>query len=149
MLWERRISVGMGSRLFLIDDNDSLQRLSVEKLGRLMRFDKKVVLPQYAGKRIRCAMAVLEVAGRQVQTIRHIDYFVLPFDDKGRIDKEEWTRGVRLALELLPSGLEEMHPKQVVDARHRFMKKRYDHEFKWRPSRKMEEEIVTAIMGLR
>ncbi len=139
--------MGMGSRLFLIDDDDSLQRLSVEKLGCLIRFDKGVALPRYAGKRIRCAMAVLEVAGRQVQTIRHIDYFLLPFDDKGRVDKKEWTRGVRLALELLPSGLEGMHPKQVVDARHRFMKKRYDHEFKWNPSRKMEEKIVSAILG--
>jgi len=146
---KRRILVGMGSRLFLIDDDDSLQRLSVEKLGRLIRFDKGVALPQYAGKRIRCAMAVLEVTGRHVQTIRHIDYFVLPLDDKGRVDKEEWTRGVRLALELLPSIAEETHPKHAVDARHRFMKKRYDHEFKWRPSRNIEEEIVAGIFGLR
>jgi hypothetical protein len=146
---ERRISVGMGSRLFLIDGDDSLQRFSVEKLGRLIRFEKGVALPRYAGKRIRCAMAVLEVAGRQVQTIRHIDYFLLPFDDKGRIDKKEWTRGVRLALEMLPSGLVGTHPKQVIDARDRFMKKRYDHEFKWMPSRKLEEEIVAAILGLR
>jgi hypothetical protein len=29
------------------------------------------------------------------------------------------------------------------------MKKRYDHEFKWKPSRKVEEEIITAILGLR
>lgn len=141
--------MGMGSRLFLIDDDDSLQRLSVEKLSRLIRFDRGVALPQYAGKRIRCAMAVVEVAGRQVQTIRHIDYFMLPFDDKGRVDKKEWTRGVRLALELLPSIPEETHPKQVIDARDRFMKKRYDHEFKWKPSRKVEEEIITAILGLR
>ena len=141
--------MGMGSRLFLIDDDDSLQRLSVEKLGRLIRFDKGVALPRYAGKRIRCAMAVLEVVGRQVQTIRHIDYFMLPFDDKGRVDEKEWTRGVRLALELLPSGLEGMHPKQVVDAGHRFMKKRYDREFKWRPSQEIEQKIVSAILGLR
>ena len=141
--------MGMGSRLCLIDDDDSIKRFSVELLGRLFRFDKKVVLPQYVGKRIRCAMAVLEVAGRQVQTIRHIDYFVLPFDDKSRVDKEEWTRGVRLALELLPSGLEGMHPKQVVDARHRFMEKRYDHEFKWRPSQEIEEKIVAGIFGPR
>src|SRR5512137_579840 len=112
--------MGLSSRLFLIDHDDSLQRLSVEKLSRLIRFDKRVTLPQYAGKRIRCAMAVLEVAGRQVQTIRHIDYFMLPFDDKGRIDKKEWTRGVRLALEILPSVLGGKHPKQVIDARDRF-----------------------------
>jgi hypothetical protein len=94
-------------------------------------------------------MAVLEVAGRQVQAIRQIDYFILPFDDRGQVDKKEWTRGVRLALEMLPSGLGGTHPKQVIDARDRFMKKRYGHEFKWRPSQRMEEEIVAAILGLR
>ena len=139
--------MGMSSRLFLIDDNDSLKRFSVEQLGRLLRFDKRVTLPQYAGKRIRCAMAVLEVAGRQVQTIRQIDYFVLPFDDKGLIDKKEWTRGIRLALEILPSVIGGTHPRQVIDARDQFMKKRYDHEFKWKPSRKIEEEIVAAILS--
>ena len=90
---EEGILVGMGSRLFLIDDDDSLERVSLAQLSRLLRFDKRVALPQYAGKRIRCAMAILEVAGRQVLTIRHIDYFVLPFDAEGRIDKEEWTGG--------------------------------------------------------
>ena len=94
-------------------------------------------------------MAILEVAGRQVERIRHIDYFMLIFDDKGRIDQKEWTRGVRLALELLPSVTEGTHPKQVIDARHRFIRKRYDHEFKWKPGRKIEEEIVAATFGLR
>ncbi len=141
--------MGMGSRLFLIDDNDSIQRLSMAQLDCLLRFDRRETLPQYAGKRIRCAMAILEVTGRQVRTIRHIDYFILPFDAKGLIDKKEWTRGVRIALELMPSVLREDHPKQVIDARHHFMKRRYDHEFKWKPSRKIEEEIVAAIFGLR
>ena len=116
--------MGMGSRLFLIDDDDSLQRLSVEKLSQLIRFDKGVTLPQYAGKRIRCAMAVLEVAGRRVRTIRHIDYFMLPFDDRGRVDKKAWTRGVSLALEMLPPVLGGTYSNQVIDARDRFMKKR-------------------------
>ena len=139
--------MGMGSRLFLIDDNGSLQCLSVEKLSRLLRFDRGVVIPQYAGKRIRCAMAVLEVAGRQVQSIRHIDYFILPFDDEGRVDKKEWTRGVRLALEILPPILGGTYSNQVIDARDRFMKKRYDNEFKWEPSRRVEEAIVAAVFG--
>ncbi len=43
------------------------------------------------------------VAGRQVLAIRNIDYFLLQFNDKGRIDKKEWERGMRLGMELLPS----------------------------------------------
>ena len=139
--------MGMTCRVFVIDDNDSLQRLSMARFDRLLRFDRQETLPQYAGKRIRCAMAVLIVDGKQVQTIRHIDYFILPFDRNGRIDKKEWTRGVRLALELLPSVLDGAHPKQVIDARHRFMKKRYDHEFKWKPSQKVDDAIVAQIFA--
>ena len=80
--------MGITCRVFIVDDNDSLQRLSMAKLDRLLRFDKRVTLLQHAEKRIRCAMAILEVAGRRVRTIRHIDYFMLPFDAKGRIDKK-------------------------------------------------------------
>jgi hypothetical protein len=44
----------------------------------------------------------LEVAGRQVLAIKNIDYFILPFNAKGRINKKEWENGMRLGLELLP-----------------------------------------------
>ncbi len=94
-------------------------------------------------------MAVLEVSGRQVLAIRHIAYFILPFDDKGRIDQREWIRGVRLALEMMPSVLRETHSKLVNDARDRSMKRRYDQELKWEPTRKMEEGIMATILGKR
>jgi hypothetical protein len=91
-------------------------------------------------------MVFLEVAGRQLQAIRNIECFLLQFDDKGRIDKKEWEKEMRLGMELLPSILNEEHPKNVINAQHRFAKRRYEHEFKWKPSRKMEEAIVAAIL---
>jgi hypothetical protein len=41
-------------------------------------------------------MVFFEVAGRQVQAIRNIDYFLLQSNDKGRIAKKEWEKGMRL-----------------------------------------------------
>ncbi len=137
---------GVGYQLFIIDDDDSIQRLSMARLDRLLQFDERETLPRYVGKRIRCALAVLDVAGRQVLTVRHIDYFFLPLDVEGRIDQGEWTQGVRLALEVMSTVLRETQSKQIIDARDRFMKRRYDHEFKWKPSRKVEEGIVAAIL---
>ena len=137
--------MGIGCRVFFVDDNDSLQRISMARLDRLLHFDRGESLQQYAGKRVRCAMVFLEVAGRQVQAIRNIDYFLLTFDDKGRIDKKEWEKEMRLGMELLSFIPDEEHPKQVVNAQHRFAKRRYEHEFKWKPSRKVEEAIVSAI----
>jgi hypothetical protein len=137
--------VGTGVRLFLIDDNDSLQRISMVRLDGLLRFKPGESLPAYAGKRVRCAMVFLDVHRRKVLGIRYTDYFLIPFDAKGRIDKKAWEKGIRLAMELMPSGLKEQYPKSIIDARHRFIKRRYEHEFKWKPNRKVEEAIVAAI----
>jgi hypothetical protein len=90
-------------------------------------------------------MVFVEVAGRQVLSIRNVDYFLLHFDAKGRLDKKEWEKGMRLGMDLLPSMPDGEHPKQIINAQHRFAKRRYEHEFKWRPSRKVEEALVAAI----
>ncbi len=47
----------------------------------------------------------------------------------------------------MSSVLREDHPKQVIDARHRFLKRCYDHEFEWKPSRKIEGEIMADTFG--
>jgi len=137
--------MGIGIRVFLVDDNDSVQRLPLARLDRLLHFDREESLPQHAGKRIRCAMVFLQVVGRQVLSIRNVDYLLLTFDDKGRIDKKEWEKGMRLGMDLLPPSFKEENTKQVINASHRFAKRRYEHEFKWKPSRKVEEAIVGAI----
>ena len=139
--------MGIGRRVFLVDDNDCLQRHPLARLERLLHFDRRESLSQYAGKRIRCAMVFLQVSGRQVLSIRNIDYFLLPFDAKGRIDRKEWEKGMRLGMDLLPPVLDGKYPKQVIDAQHRFAKRRYEHEFKWKPNRKVEGAIVGAIFG--
>ena len=137
--------MGVGCRVFLIGDNDSLQRISMVRLTRLLRFDRGESLQQYAGKRVRCAMVFLEVAGRQVFSIRNVDYFLLPFDDKGRIYKKEWEKAMRLGMDLLPPIPNKEHPNKVIHAQHRFAKRRYEHEFNWKPSRKVVDAIVAAV----
>ena len=139
--------MGVSVRVFLVDDNDSLQRIPMTRLDRLLHFDRRESLQQYAGKRVRCAMVFSLVAGRRVLSIRNIDYFWLSFDDKGRIDKKEWEKEMRLGMELLPSILDGEYPKQVINAQHHFARRRYEHEFKWKPSRKVEQAIVAAILS--
>ena len=141
--------MGIACRVFFVDDNDSLQRIPMARLDRLLHFDRRESLQQYAGKRVRCAMVFLEVAGRQVLSISDANYFLLPFDDKGRIDKKEWEKGMRLGMELLPSLHDEQYPQKAIDAQHRFANRRYEHEFKWKPSRKVEEAIVAATFKSR
>ena len=79
--------------------------------------------------------------------ITNIEYSLLHFDAKGRLNKKEWEKGMRLGMELLPSILNEEHPKKVIHAQHRFARRRYEHEFKWKPSRKVEEAIMAAVLS--
>jgi len=50
-------------------------------------------------------------------------------------------------MELLPSRLAEKYPKKIINAQNRFAKRRYEHEFKWKPSWKIDQAIVAAILG--
>jgi hypothetical protein len=139
--------MGTGCRVFLVEDDDSIQRISMARLHRLLHFDWRESLPQYAGKRVRCAMVFVEVARKQVLAIQDIQYSILAFDTKGRIDKKEWEKGMRLGTDLLPPLLNEHYPRKVIEAHHRFAKRRYEHEFKWKPSRKLEEAVVATVFS--
>ncbi len=139
--------MGIGCRTLLIDGNDSLERIPMSRLERLLHFDRVESLLLYAGKRVRFAMVFVDVPGRQVLIVRNINYFLLPFNDKGRTDKKEWEKRLRLAMELPARLLKGQPPKQIVDVRHRFAKRRHEHEFKWKESRKVEEAIVAAIFN--
>lgn len=53
--------MGIGLRIFLVNDDDSLERLAVARYERLLRRDPEECLPQYAGKRVRYALVAYEV----------------------------------------------------------------------------------------
>ena len=140
--------MGLGLRIFLVNDDDSIQRLSVARYERLLRGDPRESLPQYAGKRMRYALVVLEVEQRKPVAINRIQYNFIFFDSEGRIDASEREKAARLALEMLPP-LPPMEPKpeQVIVARHKFAKRRYDNHYKWTPTPEIEAAIVKAIFG--
>ena len=137
--------MGIGLRVFLIGDDDSIQRLSLARYERLLRRDPQERLPRYAGKRVRYAMAILEVADRRPVEVIRIQYSFLHFDSKGSIDAADQEREARLGLEMLPPVPKEPDSPHVVDARHRFAKKRYHDEYKWTPTPEIEAAIVEAI----
>ena len=143
--------MGIGFRVFLIDDNDSLHRLPMARYERLLDGVPGERLPQFVGKRrVRCAMVYLEVEGRKPQSIIRIDYQIIPLDEQGRIDRSEQEKEMRLAFEFtspLSSIFREERPGKIFDARNQFAKKRYEQEFKWSPSPEIQEAIMTAIFG--
>jgi len=66
--------MGIGLRIFLVNDDDSLERLAVARYDRLLRRNLEERLPQYAGKRVRYALVAYEVENRKPVEILRIEY---------------------------------------------------------------------------
>ncbi len=139
--------MGTGLRVFFVDDDGSLKRIPMARYERLRRHEPKSRFPEYARRRVRCAMVLLKVAGRVPLAIERIDYYLLPFDDEGFIDTTEQEKEARLAVEILPSIGQEEKSEQVIDARSQFARRRYEHEFKWKPTPETQAAIVAALFG--
>jgi len=139
--------MGIGTRIFLIDENDSLHRISISRYNRMRNPDSDERFTQYAGKRMRCAMIFLEVENKKPLSVVRTEYYYLPFDNQGRIDGTELEKRIRLSLEIVPPIFDEQSPKKVLDAQSRFAKKRYKHEFQWTPNQEIEIAIMKAIFG--
>ena len=139
--------MGIGFRIFLVSDDDSLERISFSLYERLLRDDSEECLPQYAGKQIRYALVAVDLVRRKPVGILHTQYAFLRFDSEGKLDSKEREREARLAVELFPPLPDQEHPAQLIDARQRFARKRYANEYLWQPSPEIEATIVEAIFG--
>ena len=138
--------MGIAIWVFLVNDDDSIQRFPLARFERLIDRDPKERLPQYAGKRVRYVEVALELEQRKPVGILRILYLVLPFDSEGRVDVAEQEKERRLGIEMMPPILDR-GSKQVVEAGHLFAKKRFDNEYRWEPTQEMESAIIEAIFG--
>ncbi|RPJ16639.1 MAG: hypothetical protein EHM37_01845 [Deltaproteobacteria bacterium] len=138
--------MGLGMRIFIVKNDGSLERLPVGKYNRLLRHDSNERLLQYAGKRVRCAVIVVESKDRIPVEIVKSQYSYLLFDSNGRLLMEWDEKEARLAMDMLEPVTADID-KQVVDARHKFARKRYAREYLWQPSSEIEAAIRKAIFG--
>lgn len=139
--------MGVSVRIFVVDDDDSIKRLPLTRYERLVRGEPEERLLQYAGKRVRYALVVVDLINRIPVEILRIEHSFLSFDSEGQLDLSEREKGARLALDLLPPLPTGNDIPQVIDARHHFAKKRYDNEHRWTPSQEIVKAIVDAIFG--
>ena len=142
-----REKMGIGLRIFIINDDDSMQRLALARYDRLLGRDPKEQFRQYAGKRVRYALVVVDLVNREPVEILRIQYSYLCFDFEGRIDLAEGRKEARLAFEILPPIPIIREPWKVVEARRCLPKQNYDDQYKWKPTSEIEEAIVKAVFG--
>ena len=136
--------MGVGLRIFIVNDDDSLERLSLKKYERLMQRAPDISFPQYVGKRVRYAEVTIEFENRKPVEILRMEYFIMHFDSKGRIDGTVRDDIMSLGVNLTPPIYFKNDPV-VIDAQHHFDKKRFDHQFRWKPTSEIEMAILKAI----
>jgi len=139
--------MGTGLRIFLINDDDSLQRFPLARFERLIDRDPKERLPEYAGKRVRYALVIVDLVNRKPVEILRIQYSILTFDSEGKIDAAELEKEMRLGVDMVPIGKTTPTSLKVVDAEHHFLQKRYENRYLWRPTPEIEEAIEKALFG--
>ena len=136
--------MGVTVWIFIVNDDNSIQRFPLARFERLIERDPGERLPQYAGKRLRYVEVALELEQKKPVSILRLLYLILPLDSEGRIDIAEQEKERRLGVEMIPPILDRAS-KQVVEARHLFAKKRFDNEYRWTPTPEIEAAIINAV----
>ncbi len=137
--------MGIGIRVLLVDDDDSIKRLPLTRYERLVRRDPNEQLLQYAGKRIRFAEVAVELEDRKPVQIVRVVYGILPFDSEGMVDAAEYEKEMRLSAEMMPPILADRSSPKIVNAKHKFARKRFNDQFRWEPTPQIEKSIVEVI----
>jgi hypothetical protein len=139
--------MGIGTRIFIVNDDDTLKRMPLKRYHRLFRRYPEERFEEYAGKRIRYVLVVLELKSRKPVKILKIQHSYLSFDLEGRLREDEREKAARLSMDMIEPIPSEQEPNHVVDAGYKFAKKRFDSEYRWKPSPELEAAIFSAIFG--
>lgn len=142
--------MGESLRIFIILDDDQLSFLPLTRYERLHRGDPGVRFPEFAGKKVRAAVAYLNLQKRELLSIWRIDYEILHFDATGGLDSEK-KESLQLSVNILGDSVRDiLNPPppelkgKVIHAQNKFIRK----QFTWEPSKSLTDKIVAAIYEL-
>jgi len=123
--------MGLGFRLIFFEDDGTLRRISYARYLRLHRGEQSASFPEYAGKRVKAAQTVVRNEGRHVVDVLHVDWVIIPFDCRGRLDADEIDRLERLVVGTMGDQLVR---NNVVDIAPHLAKPHLHRDFKWTPA---------------
>ena len=135
--------MGFGFRIFFVNEQDEIKRVSHASFERIFNRDPKKILPEYKNSRIRYAEVILEIENRKPVSIVRIVYGFLKFDSKGYVDKEFQDEKMRVGMNMISLPLPGESPN-VVHASDRFAQKTFKDQFTWSPSFELERSIIEA-----
>jgi hypothetical protein len=139
--------MGLGIRIFIVEEDDTIKRLPLTRYERLFKRDPDERLLEYAGKRVRYALIVVDLVNRKPIEVVRDEFGFLEFDDEGRLKVSEHEKQERLAFDMLAPLLSDQTNDRIIDARHKFAKKRYSDKYSWTPTDEIVVGIAEAIFG--
>ncbi len=139
--------MGISVRVFIIEEDDTVHKLSHAAFERLIRQDPKECLPKYSGQKVRYALIAVEMKNRKPVDILHTEESFFNFDSNGRLDFSDRDEIIEMVYDSLPPIGKKQPKEKVVDARHHFARKKYKRRFTWKPTPQIAETIVGMIFG--
>jgi hypothetical protein len=138
--------MGLSSRIFLIDNDGVIYRMSNKRFARMLRHPEDELLPDFASQRIRCADLVIELIDRVPTSVCRETFAVFEFDQRGCIDRGRFEKQqVALVDAMLEPILSvDKTTTNVVDATQRFIAQ----GGAWTPSKALRVQIEKAALGI-
>ena len=137
--------MGISCRMFLLDHDDSLYRLSSAKFNQMLRDPTSCRLTRFAGARLRMTNVAVELLDRQPIRVVWNTFGFLAFDDEGYFDSGTFDHHQRARAELAwaPLAAEPKGAAIIVDATTRFVAQ----GGRWKPTRTLQRLIDEAALG--
>ena len=137
--------MGISCRMFLLDQDDGLYRLSSAKFNQMLRDPTSCRLTRFAGARVRMTNVAVELLDRQPIRVVWNTFGFLAFDDEGYFDSGTFDHHQRARAELAwaPLAAEPKGAAIIVDATTRFVAQ----GGRWKPSRTLQRLIDEAALG--
>ena len=86
-------------------DGDRIIRVPLPRLDRLFPGDPNETMPEWAYRRMKCALVYVEIVKRKPVAVIKVDHTILAFGPDGQLDQAELHREGALAAEMLEKTL--------------------------------------------
>ena len=124
--------MGLGVRVFVFEEND-IRKISYARFQRLLDGHERERLPEYAGKKIKYALVLIETKNRKPIEVLNIDLGYIYVERDGKLNQNEFRQKMADAMKTV-SFPGEKSSLNVIDASATFAAKRYRNKYTWAPS---------------
>ena len=139
-------------RVFVRTSSGEIRRLPRAKYERLLGHDAATIMPEFVGKEMPTAVVMLTMESGRVVDATLAETLKLKMNNKAQVSKRWHERLRRLSSEAVEAYMSERiggtqrENEKVVFAKHRFLKRRLDKEFHWRPTEGEFSEMLRLAL---